>query len=110
MSEFARASEGPGVLNQRDQRFWTDGIEFLLFEDLDNEFASVAVPVLHGVDERQRDFAFLQIAKHRFPELLCRSGKIEQVINQLKSQTGVAAIIREGFFFFSFESGEHGAK
>src|ERR1700688_78521 len=77
MSELARADEGSGILNQRDQRFWTDGIKFLFFEDLDDELASVAVSVFHRVDERQRDFAFFQIAEHGFPELLCRGGKIQ---------------------------------
>jgi len=53
MSEFASAHEGSGVLNQRDQRFWADGIKFLFFENLDNQFARVAVAVLHCVDERR---------------------------------------------------------
>src|ERR1700693_3771157 len=72
VSKFASASEGSGIVNQGTQRLWTDGNKFLFFEDLGNEFASVTVPVFHRVNKRQRDFAFFQIAKHGFPELLCR--------------------------------------
>src|ERR1700688_3313946 len=106
LSEFARAPEGSGVLNQGDERFWTDGIKFLFFYDLDDEISSVAVAVFHRVDEGQRDFAFFQIAKHGLSKLLCRGSKIQQIIDQLKGQTGVAAVICESLFFFSFESGQ----
>src|ERR1700686_5511042 len=81
VSELASASEGSGVLHQRDQRFWTHGIKFLFFEDLDDQFSCVAVPVFHGVNEWQRDFAFFQIAKHGLPKLLCRSSEVQQVID-----------------------------
>src|ERR1700730_10625806 len=77
VSEFARASEGSGVLNQRDERFWTDGIKLLFFQDLDDEISSVAMTVFHRVDERQRDFAFFQVAEHRLSELFCRRSEVQ---------------------------------
>src|SRR5256885_15880156 len=66
--------------------------------------------ILDGINQRQRDFALFQIAKHGFAELFSRGGKIEQIIDQLKSQASIAAIFRESFFALAFQAAEHGSE
>ena len=76
-------------------------MKFLFFENARNQFAGVAMAIFHGVDQRQRDFAFFQIAEHRLAELFGGSGEIQQIIHQLKCQAGVAAVVGERFFLFA---------
>ena len=97
-------------MHQSDQGFRLNGVKFFFFEDLCNEFAGVAMAVFHGVDQRQSDFAFFEIAEHRLAELLGGGGEIEQVVHQLKRQAGVAAVVGEGFFFGAFESAKDRAE
>src|SRR5215472_8853692 len=72
-----------------------------------DEFAGFAMAVFHGVDERQGDFAFFQIAEDGLAELFGGSGEIEEVVHHLKSEAGVAAVVGESFFFVAAESAEN---
>ena len=79
-------SRAPGIANQGNQGFRLHGVKFFFFKHTGDQFAGFAVTIFHGVDQRQRDFAFLQIAQHRLSELLAGSREIQQIINQLKRQ------------------------
>src|SRR5215472_1921031 len=58
LCKAARAIERAGVLHQRNNSFRPHGIEFLLRQHARDEFARFAMPVFHGVNQRQRHFAF----------------------------------------------------
>ena len=58
-------------MDQRNDRLRVHGIKFLFRKDARNQLARVAMAIFHGVNQWQRDFAFLQIAQHRLAKLLC---------------------------------------
>ena len=66
--------------------------------------------VFHGVDQGQGDFAFFQIAENGLAELFAGSGEIQKIINQLKRQAGIAAVISKRGFVFFVEAAENAAE
>src|ERR1700722_13495826 len=66
--------------------------------------------VFHRVDQRQSDFAFLQIAENGFAQLLCGGGEIEKIVNQLKRQPSIAAVFGEREFVCIIGGTENGAE
>src|SRR5437879_1355154 len=70
LRQIAGAVERTGFVNQRNDCFWTNGIKFLFFQNTRDQFTRVAVPILHRVDQRQRDLAFFQVAEDWFSQLL----------------------------------------
>jgi len=66
--------------------------------------------IFHRVNQRQRDFAFLQVAQHRFSKLLRRRRKIKKIIHELKCEARIPPILRERLLFFAFEAAQHGAE
>ena len=75
--ESPDAIERAGFVNERDQSFGRTESNSFSSQHASDEFARVAMAVLHRVDQRQRDFAFLQIAEHGLAQLLCGGGEIE---------------------------------
>src|SRR5215472_559220 len=68
------------------------------------------MPVLHRVNQRQRNFAFLQVAKNRLAELLRGGGEIEKIVDQLERQPGVLAVVGERLLFLFAQTAKHRAK
>ena len=95
MSEIASAVEGAGIADQGNELFRLDGLEFLFFQDKRNHFAGFAVAIFHGVDQRQSDLALFQVAEDGFAQLFAGSGEIEEVVDELKGKTCVAAVVVE---------------
>src|SRR5262249_58405253 len=46
-------------------------------------------------DQRERDFAFAQIAQNRFAEFCSVRGEIKQIVNQLESYAEIQPVIGE---------------
>src|SRR5262249_54816760 len=110
MCESAHAIERAGFANERDQRFGLYRVEFFFFQDAGDQFTCVAMAVLHRVDQRQSDFAFLQVAENGLAQLLCGGGEIEQVVDELKRETSVTAVFGKSEFVGVFHSAENGAE
>ena len=106
-SEVARAVEGAGIADQGNEGFRLHGVKFFFFQDAGDHFAGFAVAVLHGVDQGKRDFAFLQIAEDRLPELFAGSCEIQKIIHQLEGKAGIPAVFGEGVFVFFIEAAEN---
>src|SRR6267143_1421524 len=68
--EIAGAVERAGFVNERNDCFWQNGIKFLFRENASHQLARVAMAVFHRIDQRQRNFAFFQIAENGFAKLL----------------------------------------
>src|SRR5208337_776454 len=105
--QAARTVQSAGIAHQGDKFLRLHGMEFLFFEYARDQFARLAVAIFHGVDQRQRDFAFFQIAEHRLAELLAGSGEVEKVVHKLEGQTGIAPIFREGLFVLVAQAAQH---
>src|ERR1700682_2294848 len=69
LSEIARPVERAGFVNERNDCFRTNRNKFLFFQYTRDQLTRVTVPILHRVDQGQRDLAFFQIAEDRFAEL-----------------------------------------
>ena len=110
VSEVASAIKGAGIADQGNEFFWLDGLEFLLFQDTRDHFAGFAVAVFHGVDQRQSDFTFFEVAKDGFAELFAGSGEVEEVVDELKGKTCVAAVVVERLFVLFVETTEDAAE
>ena len=108
--EVAGAVKRARIADQGDEGFRLDGEKFLFFEDACDEIAGFAVAVFHRVDERERDLAFLEVAEDGLAELFAGGGKVKQVVHQLEGETGIPAIIGEGFFVFFVETTENAAE
>ena len=54
--------------------------------------------ILQRKNQRQRHFAFLQIAQHRLAQLFGRRREIQQIVHQLKRQPRIAPVFGERFF------------
>jgi len=108
--EAAGAIECARIANQRDELFRLHGIEFFFLEDTGNQFAGFAMAVFHGINQRQSDFAFFQIAEDGFAELLAGSGEVQKIVNELKSKARIAAIFGEGFFVDVAEATQNSAE
>src|SRR6266849_1112413 len=61
----AGTAERAGFVNERNNGFGPDGNKFFFREHARDQLARVAVTIFHRVDQRQRDFAFFQIAEDR---------------------------------------------
>ena len=106
MREDACLLQRTGFVHERKKAFRSDADEFFFFQDTSDKLARFAVAVFHGVNKRQRNFPFLQIAHYRFAELLRGSGEIEQVVHELERKASVGSIVSKRFFLFAFESAE----
>ena len=69
-----------------------------------------ASAILQRKDQRQRHFAFLQIAQHGLAQLFERCREIEQIVHQLKRQPRIPPIFGERFFDMLGLLPEHGAE
>ena len=68
-SQIAGAVEGARIAHQGYQSFGLDGVKLFFFEDARDHFAGFTMAVFHGVDQRQSDFAFFQVAEDGLAEL-----------------------------------------
>ena len=80
LREAARAIERARILHQRHNCFRTHGMEFLFLQHLCDEFARLAMAVFHRVNQRQRNFAFFQVAQHWLAQLLGGRREIQKII------------------------------
>src|SRR5579863_7481692 len=110
MRQRAHAIKRARLANEGDQSFRLHGIEFLFFQNTGDQFARVAMAVLHRVDQRQSDFAFLQIAENGFAQLLCGGGEIKKVVDALERETSVAAVCGKREFIGIFVPAKNGAE
>src|SRR5579862_481087 len=110
MRQRAHAIERARFTNERDQSFWLHRIEFFFFQNASDQFARVAMPILHRVDQRQSDFAFLEIAENGLAQLLCGGGEIEKVVDELERETSVTAVFGKREFVGIFDSAENRAE
>src|SRR5262249_30312013 len=97
-------------MNQRNQSFRTYAYKLFFFQHPRNEFPRFAMTIFHRIDQRQRDFSFLQIAQHWLSKLLRRRRKIQQIVHELERKSCIGSVIRERLFLFSFESAENSAQ
>src|SRR5579872_5027461 len=57
--------------------------------------AVVSRAILQSKDQRQRHFAFLQVAEHGLSEFFRRRGEVEQIVDKLKREAGLPTIFGE---------------
>ncbi len=104
--------QAPGVLNAAGADHKVSGLKKMVSgdlvraENLTQSGRGCGIAVLQGVYERQRHLAFLNVISHRLPQFLEVARVVQRVIDELKGDAEVMAVIPQSLHMSGGTGGE----